>query len=165
MTRVAVDAFGGDYAPEQIVEGALRAAEMDGISVILTGNETRLKALLNGKPGSDRIEIEHAPEVIQMDEEPVDAVRKKTQSSLVTAARLVKEGRAEALVSAGSTGATMAASLFTIRRIKGVERPAITSLMPTLAEWPWLWMWCQRDCRPNQLFNSPKWVPSMPNMS
>lgn len=153
MTRVAVDAFGGDYAPEQIVEGALRAAEMDGISVILTGNETRLKALLNGKPGSDRIEIEHAPEVIQMDEEPVDAVRKKTQSSLVTAARLVKEGRAEALVSAGSTGATMAASLFTIRRIKGVERPAITSLMPTLSGMALVVdVGANVDCRPNQLF-------------
>ena len=153
MTRVAVDAFGGDYAPEQIVEGALRAAEMDGISVILTGNETRLKALLNGKPGSDRIEIEHAPEVIQMDEEPVDAVRKKTQSSLVTAARLVKEGRAEALVSAGSTGATMAASVFTIRRIKGVERPAITSLMPTLSGMALVVdVGANVDCRPNQLF-------------
>jgi glycerol-3-phosphate acyltransferase PlsX len=153
VTRVAVDAFGGDYAPEQIVEGALRAAEMDGISVILTGNETRLKALLNGKPGSDRIEIEHAPEVIQMDEEPVDAVRKKTQSSLVTAARLVKEGRAEALVSAGSTGATMAASLFTIRRIKGVERPAITSLMPTLSGMALVVdVGANVDCRPNQLF-------------
>ena len=152
MTKVAVDAFGGDYAPEQIVEGALRAAELDGISVILAGNEARLRALVNGKPGSDRIEIVHAPQVIQMDEDPVDAVRKKDQSSLVTAARLVKEGRAEALVSAGSTGATMAASLFTIRRIKGVERPAITSLMPTLSGMALIVdVGANVDCRPNQL--------------
>ena len=152
MTKVAVDAFGGDYAPEQIVEGALRAAELDGISVILAGNEARLKALVNGKPGSDRIEIEHAPQVIQMDEDPVEAVRKKDQSSLVVAARLVKEGRAEALVSAGSTGATMAASLFTIRRIKGVERPAITSLMPTLSGMALVVdVGANVDCRPNQL--------------
>ena len=76
MVKIAVDAFGGDYAPEQIVKGALQAAEQDGIRVILTGNETRLKSLVNGKPGSELIEIVHAPEVIQMDE-AAEAVRSK----------------------------------------------------------------------------------------
>ncbi|HHY14806.1 MAG TPA: phosphate--acyl-ACP acyltransferase, partial [Firmicutes bacterium] len=131
MAKVAVDAFGGDYAPQQIVEGALRAADQDGIGVILTGDEQRLKQLVGGRPGSKRIEIVHAPEIIQMDEAPVEAVRRKKESSLSVAARLVRDERAGAMVSAGSTGATLAASLFIIRRIKGVERPAITSFMPT----------------------------------
>ena len=131
MTRIAVDGYGGDYAPEQIVEGALQAADMYGIPIYLTGDEKRLKPLVDGKAGSSLIEIVHAPEVITMDEAPVEAVRKKKQSSLVAAAELVRNKQAQAFVSAGSTGATMAASLFVIRRIKGVERPAITSLMPT----------------------------------
>ncbi|NMB02547.1 MAG: phosphate acyltransferase PlsX [Firmicutes bacterium] len=152
VTRIAVDAFGGDYAPEQIVEGALQAAELDGISIVLTGDEARLKSLVSGKAGSNRIEIVHAPEVIQMDEAPVDAVRKKTESSLVKAAHLVKDGQADALVSAGSTGATMAASLFVIRRIKGVERPAITTLMPTRTGVALVVdAGANVDCRPNQL--------------
>jgi glycerol-3-phosphate acyltransferase PlsX len=151
VIKVAVDAFGGDYAPEQIVEGALQAAEFDGIGVILTGNEARLRSLINGKPGSDRIEIVHAPEVIQMDE-AAEAVRTKTESSLVKAAQLVKEGHAGALVSAGSTGATMAASVLTIRRIKGVERPAITSLMPTRTGVALIVdVGANVDCKPSQL--------------
>lgn len=132
MTKIAVDGFGGDYAPEQIVEGALQAAEMYGISSILTGDKQRLRALIEGKPGSNLIEIVHAPEIIGMNESPVEAVRRKKDSSLVAAARLVRENQAVGLVSAGSTGATLAASLFVIGRIKGVERPAITTLMPTL---------------------------------
>ncbi len=151
MIKVAVDAFGGDYAPEQIVEGALHAAEVDGIGVILTGNEVRLKSLINGKPGSDRVEIVHAPDVIHMDE-AAEAVRTKTESSLVKAAQLVKEGHAGALVSAGSTGATMAASVLTIRRIKGVERPAITSLMPTRTGVALIVdVGANVDCKPSQL--------------
>ncbi|MCK9524681.1 MAG: phosphate acyltransferase PlsX [Limnochordia bacterium] len=150
MTKVAVDAFGGDYAPEQIVQGALQAAE-GGIEVILTGDEARLKSLINGKPGRDRIEIVHAPDVIEMDE-AAEAVRTKPQSSLVKAAEMVKEGRAGALVSAGSTGATMAASVLTIRRIKGVERPAITSLMPTRSGVALVVdVGANVDCKPNQL--------------
>lgn len=151
MTKIAVDAFGGDYAPEQIVEGALQAAELDGISVILTGDEGRLKSLISGKPGSERIEIVHAPDVIHMDE-AAEAVRTKPESSLVRAAQLVREGRAGALVSAGSTGAAMAASVLTIRRIKGVERPAITSLMPTRRGVALVVdVGANVDCKPSQL--------------
>lgn len=152
MTKIAVDAFGGDYAPEQIVEGALRAADQDGISVILTGDEGKLRSLISGKPGSELIEIVHAPKVIQMDEAPVEAVRQKKDSTLVRAAELVKSGDAHALVSAGSTGATMAAALFVIRRIKGVERPAITSLLPSAKGVSLIVdAGANVDCRPNQL--------------
>jgi len=151
VIKVAVDAFGGDYAPEQILEGALQAAELDGIRVILTGNEARLKSLLNGKPGSDHIEVVHAPDVIQMDE-AAEAVRLKPDSSLVKAAQLVRDGQAEAMVSAGSTGATMAAAVLTIRRIKGVERPAITSLMPTRKGVSLMVdVGANVDCKPSQL--------------
>jgi len=152
MIKVAVDAFGGDYAPEQIVEGALRAADEDKISIILTGDEKRLKTLIDGKAGSQLIEIVHASDVIQMDEAPVDAVRQKKDSSLVRVAQLVQSGDANALVSAGSTGATMAAALFIIKRIKGVERPAITSLLPSgkgvslIVD-----AGANVDCRPSQL--------------
>lgn len=152
MIKVAVDAFGGDFAPEQIVEGALEAAAHDGAQVVLVGDEARLKTLVQGKNGSERVEVVHASEVIHMDEEPVKAVRSKEDSSLVVAAKLVGKGEAAALVSAGSTGATLAASLFHIRRIKGVERPAITTLMPTRTGFALvLDVGANSDCRPNQL--------------
>ena len=152
MTKIAVDAFGGDYAPEQIVDGALQAAASEGIDIILTGDERKLKPLLNGRAGREKIEIVHAPEVILMDESPVEAVRRKKNSSLAAAATLVKNGRAGALVSAGSTGATMAAALFIIKRIKGIERPAITSLMPTLKGTKLIVdVGANVDCRPKQL--------------
>lgn len=152
MTRIAVDAFGGDYAPEQIVEGALLAADKEGITVVLTGNESRLKPLVAGKAGSNRVEIVHAPEVVQMDDEPVAAVRAKTDSSLVQGARLVREGKADALVSAGNTGASLAAALFNIGRIKGVERPAISTLMPTAKGFSLvLDAGANVDCRPSML--------------
>lgn len=152
MTIVAVDAYGGDFAPEQIVEGALQAAELEGISIILTGDQKKLKALVDGKAGSKKVEIVHAPAVIQMHEAPVEAVRSKTDSSLTVAARLVQEKKAAALVSAGSTGATLAASLFVIRRIPGVERPAITTLIPTATGLSLLAdAGANVDCRPSHL--------------
>ena len=152
MSKIALDAFGGDNAPEEIVEGALLAAELEGISVILTGDEHRLRSLVGGKAGSNRIEIVHAPEVVQMDEEPVAAVRSKRDSSLVRGAQLVRQGEAQALVSAGSTGATLAAALFNIGRIKGVERPAISTILPTAAGFTLvLDVGANVDCRPSQL--------------
>ncbi len=150
--KIAVDAFGGDYAPEPIVEGALQAANMYKISLILTGDEIRLRSLVGDKPGSTYIEIVNASEQIQMNEHPVEAVRTKKDSSLMVAARLVREKRAVGMVSAGNTGAVMAASLLGIGRIKGIERPAITSLMPTLkGVCLILDVGANVDCRPNQL--------------
>src|SRR5690554_2627280 len=97
--KIAVDAFGGDYAPNQIVEGALQAAHLDGVKILLVGDEARLKSLVAQNP-SELVEIVHAPEIIGMDESPVEAVRHKKDSSLVVAARLVREGKAVGLVSA-----------------------------------------------------------------
>lgn len=126
--KIAVDAMGGDYAPREIVAGALEAVR-DGIEVILVGDsDSILKELGNGR--RDSIEIVHAAETIAMGEQPAIAVRKKKDSSIVRSVRLVKEGRAGAFVCAGSTGAVMAASLLGLGRIKGIDRPAIASVFP-----------------------------------
>lgn len=126
--KIAVDAMGGDYAPHEIVMGALEAGR-DGIEVILLGDsESILKELGNNK--RDMIDIVHTTETIAMGEQPANAVRKKKDSSIVRAVQLVKEGKASAFVSAGSTGAVMAAALLGLGRIKGIDRPAIASVIP-----------------------------------
>ena len=121
MIRVAVDALGGDNAPEEIVAGALEA-KAPGITPILTG-----------PPGLDTggLELIEAPQVIAMDEKPADAVREKPHSSLVAACRAVADDRADVALSAGNTGAMLAASLVQIRRLPGVRRPAIAVVLPT----------------------------------
>jgi phosphate acyltransferase len=120
MTRVAVDAMGGDRGPEEIVAGALDAAS-DAVTPLLVGPS-----------GLDThgLELIEAPDVIAMDEKPTEAVRAKPDSSLVAASRAVGEGKAEAVVSAGNTGAMLAACLLELRRIPGVRRPAIAVTIP-----------------------------------
>ena len=120
--RVAVDAMGADRGPEEIVAGAkAAAASRGGIEPVIVGPAS-LEA--------QGLELVEAPDVIEMDEKPTEAVRSKPNSSLVVACRLVGEGRAEAVVSPGNTGAMLAASLFHIRRIKGILRPAIAVVIP-----------------------------------
>lgn len=130
--KIAVDAMGGDYAPGEIVKGALRSIEHFDIEVILVGQPERIKEFLPQGELPNRIRIQEATEVVEMDEHPAQAVRKKKDSSIVVATRMVKEGTADALVSAGSTGAQMAASLLGLGRIKGIDRPAIVTVLPTL---------------------------------
>lgn len=129
--KIALDAMGGDYAPEQIVQGALIAAREDKIQIILVGKQEVIDRELNGDYADGLISVVHAPEVIEMGEHPVTAVRRKKGSSIVVATQLVKDGAADAVVSAGSTGAQMASSLFILGRIPGIDRPAISSLLPT----------------------------------
>jgi phosphate acyltransferase len=124
---IAVDAEGGDNAPRAIVEGALRAASAQ-IHVLLVGRAARLRELVGGAPYA---EIVDAAEVIGSGDEPARAVRDKPQSSMMVAARLVAEGRADAFYSAGNTGACLAAGLLTVRRLKGVLRPAICVVLPS----------------------------------
>jgi glycerol-3-phosphate acyltransferase PlsX len=120
--RVAVDAGGGDHAPEEIVAGAIRAYE-DGIEVLLVGPG------LTGVPSG--IEVVEAADVIAMDDpDPAKAVRSRRQSSVAVASRLVKEGRADAVFSAGSTGAALAAGVLEVGRIRGVARPALAVVLP-----------------------------------
>ncbi|MHB0913689.1 MAG: phosphate acyltransferase PlsX [Armatimonadota bacterium] len=127
--RIAVDAMGGDHAPAEIVRGAVEAAEKYGIPVVLVGDEGAVRAHLRGShPG---VEVLHASEVVGMDEHPASAIRRKSDSSIVVAGNLVKRGEAQAVVSAGNTGAAMAVGTLKIGRIKGIDRPAICSLLPT----------------------------------
>ena len=126
---VAVDAMGGDRAPGEIVAGARRAAEEDGIAVVLVGPPD-----LIGDVGD--LELVACTEVIGMEEDPAHGVRRKKDSSLVRAAELVRDGKASAMVSAGNTGATMASALLRMGRLRGVARPAIATPLPRIGRQP-----------------------------
>lgn len=129
--RIAVDAMGGDFGPRIVVPAAVDAAR-EGIAIALVGNEERIKAELAGLnvDGLD-IQVVHASQVVEMDDKPADAMRRKKDSSIQVACKLVKEGEAHGVVSAGNSGATVACGMFTIGRIKGVQRPALAGLLPT----------------------------------
>ena len=130
--RTAVDAMGGDFAPKEIVRGAVEAAKKYDCEIVLVGDEEQIRAELHGEdPASLRISIVHASEVIGMNEHPAEAVRSKKDSSVVVATRLVKDGSCDAVFSAGSTGAAVAAAQLILHRIRGVGRPAIATPMPT----------------------------------
>src|SRR4029079_455905 len=120
--RIAVDAMGGDHAPRAAVEGACLAAVEDGASVLLVGDEKRVRAELDrlNRP-CPRIEIVHADEVVEMDDPPITPIRKKRRSSMRICAQLVKEGRAQAMVTAGNTGAAMITAKMVIGAIDGVD--------------------------------------------
>jgi phosphate acyltransferase len=130
LLTVALDAMGGDHAPHEAVAGAVEAAATGKVRVLLCGPEDRLKDELGGRlpPGVDIVD---APQVIDSHEDPAFAVRAKPDSSLVQCCRAVREGGAVAAVSAGSTGAMLAASLLHLRRIEGVLRPAIVQPVPS----------------------------------
>jgi len=129
--RIAVDAMGGDRAPQAPVEGALQAlAQDETLEVVLVGAPAALAATL--RPEVPRLTVVEAVEVITPDEPPVAAVRQKPDASLVKAVQLVADGAADGMVSAGNTGALMAAGLMLLGRITGVERPALTAVLPTV---------------------------------
>jgi len=131
--KVAVDAMGGDHAPHASVEGAVLAAREFGIPVILVGDEDRIRQeLLRHEVENLPLEIRHTSEIVAMDETPTTAIKKKRDSSLRVAFELVRDRKAHAVVSAGNSGAAMAAALFVLRRLKGVERPAINTIIPSL---------------------------------
>ena len=129
---VAVDAMGGDHAPQVVLEGVRQALDADAqLSIILTGNAESIEAFSKEEQLSGRVEAVAASEFIDMDEHPALAVRRKKDSSVVVGCQLVNDGRAKAFFSAGSTGASMAAAIMYIGRIKGVHRPAIASVIPS----------------------------------
>lgn len=134
ITKVALDAMGGDNAPKEIVKGAVEAVKLrQDIKVLLTGQEEVLKKELSEYTyPKDQIEIVNATEVIETAEPPVMAIRRKKDSSIVVAMNLVKKKEADAFVSAGSTGAVLVGGQVLVGRIKGVERPPLAPLMPTL---------------------------------
>ena len=142
MTRIALDAMGGDYAPDEIVVGAVESATgIPDVKVLLVGQLAPIQAVLDKLPPKLKaasreaiekgtLEIVHAPDVAEMDDSPVDAVRKKKDCSINVAMRLVKEGRADAFVSAGNSGAVATSAILILGRIPGVKRPAIATVLP-----------------------------------
>lgn len=132
MEKIAVDAMGGDYAPLEIVLGAVQAVRDFRIPVVLVGDEAQIRPILEkeGAASDPLITIHHASEVIGMDEHPGMAYRKKKDASVSVGARLVRSGECGALVAPGSTGAAVTAGLFGIGRVKGIDRPAILTPIP-----------------------------------
>lgn len=130
--KIAIDAMGGDHAPAEIVKGAVEAAGKYEIPVILVGDRDIIESeLAKYAVANLPIEVKHASEVVEMDEHPANAIRRKSDSSIVVAADLVNAGDAQAMVSAGNTGAAMAVATLKLGRIPGIDRPAIGALFPT----------------------------------
>lgn len=151
--KIAVDAMGGDNAPEDIVRGAMAFVEQHKNEVILIGDENKIAQIARTSPHWEkRLHVCHAPAVASATLSPTEVIRKQKDSSIVVAARLVKEGEANALVSAGNTGVTMVAALMTLGRIRGIDRPAIATAIPTKAgPCVVLDVGANADSRPNHL--------------
>lgn len=152
--RIVLDAMGGDYAPEAAVAGGVAAARELGIEVVLVGREDAVRAeLARHDTAGLALPIVHTEEVIAMEEHAAMAVRKKKDSSIVVGMRLVRDGEAEAFVSAGHTGACMAAALFILGRLPGVERAPLATVFPSRTGRPFILtdIGANTDCRPEYL--------------
>ncbi len=149
--RIAIDAMGGDHAPEEIVAGALLAAAESNAQIILVGDEPRVRALLRGSAAAT-VSVVHAPEAVPMDQSASAALRSADRTSLGIAVGLVKRGEADAVVSAGNSGAFLAIALIKLRPIEGVSRPAIATVWPAL-DGPTVLLdsGANVDCRPEWL--------------
>lgn len=133
MVKIAVDAMGGDHAPLEIIKGSVQASqELPDVGIILAGDPLQINPLLKKFKAPASITVAPATQVIGMNEHPVSAVREKKDSSINVALDQVKQHKAQAVVSAGNTGALMAAALFKLGRIPGIERPAIATIFPTI---------------------------------
>ncbi len=153
--KIALDAMGGDYAPAATVEGAIEALnENRDISVILVGNEAGIYSELKKRDCQDLpISIRHASQIVEMDESPLAALRRKKDSSVRVAVDLVKSGDADAMVSAGNSGVVMATSLYVLGKLPGVERPAIAAVMPSLKDhFVLIDAGANVDCKPLHLY-------------
>ncbi|MBW4884123.1 MAG: phosphate acyltransferase PlsX [Bacillus sp. (in: Bacteria)] len=129
--KIAVDAMGGDNAPKAVIEGVMKAVEdFEDLEITLIGDREKIAEHITEH---ERITVKHAEEVIEATDEPVRAVRRKKNSSMVLMAGEVAEGRADACISAGNTGALMTAGLFIVGRIEGIERPALAPTLPTVS--------------------------------
>lgn len=128
MTKIAVDCMGGDYAPEEIVKGCILAYRELGLQSVLVGDQEKIKSILKGE-GCESLEVVHAEDVVHMHEPPSNVLKKKN-SSLYVAGKLVREGYADGLVSAGNTGAVLTVGKFVVGSIEELERPAIAVALP-----------------------------------
>jgi glycerol-3-phosphate acyltransferase PlsX len=150
---IAVDAAGGDYAPYEVVKGAIKAAQEFGVEIALVGKKDMLHVLAGRSLRKSGITIVDAPQVIDCDETPMKAIRDKPDSSIVVGINLVKNGQAAAFVSAGSSGAVFGAALLYLGKVNGVTRPAIGCFLDTISSFPALLVdaGANADCRPEHL--------------
>jgi glycerol-3-phosphate acyltransferase PlsX len=150
---IAVDAAGGDYAPHEVVKGALKAAQEYGVEIALVGRRNVLHVLTGRSSRKSGISIVDATQVIDYHEPPIKALQSKPDSSIVVGINLLRSGHASAFVSAGNTGAVVGAALFTLGKTKGVSRPAIGCFLDTVASKPPLLVdaGANADCRPKHL--------------
>ena len=128
--KIIIDAMGGDNAPREIVKGALKARKELGVELLLVGKREEIEAVLRDEKVTDLPEIMDARDVITMDDDPSTATRRKKDSSMAVALRLLKEGRGDAVVSAGSTGALLTGATLTVKRIRGIRRAALAPVLP-----------------------------------
>jgi len=130
-----VDAMGGDYAPEEIIEGCIEAVNSkNGFDIELIGIEEKIRKILDGKTGlNDRISITHASQVITNKDKPTEAIKQKIDSSMVIGLKKIKESKGQVFISAGSTGALLAGALLIAGRIPGIQRPALAPIVPSLS--------------------------------
>ncbi|CZQ82782.1 fatty acid synthesis plsx protein [Trichococcus palustris] len=156
--RIAVDAMGGDNAPQAIVEGVLLAAkEFNDLEFVLFGDETKIRSAIGTQTIDEKkIRIVHTDEKINSDDEPVKAIRRKKQASMVLAAQAVKDKEADALFSAGNTGALLTAGLLIIGRIKGIDRPALMPILPVIGKKDQQFLLmdagANADCKPENVY-------------
>ena len=151
--KIVVDGFGGDHAPLAVLEGCAMAVKAYGVEILLTGDQQKLEQIAREKGISlDGIQIVHAPDVIEMHDDPVSLLKAKSQSSMAVAFQLLKEGKGDAFVSAGSTGAIVVGANFIIKRIKGIKRAGLATVIPT-ASGCYLLMdaGANLDCKPETL--------------
>lgn len=132
QARIAIDAMGGDYAPAEVVVGAIRAQEELGVKILLVGDPAQIEASIKHHRSALQPEIVPAEGVIEMHEEPLTGIRRKPKASINVAMDLVKRGQADAVVSAGHSGAAMASALLRLGRLPGIDRPAIGTVLPTV---------------------------------
>jgi glycerol-3-phosphate acyltransferase PlsX len=154
--KIAVDAMGGDFAPAEIVKGAIKAAREYKVNIILVGKKPVLHVLAGKNLKKLGMSIVHAPQVIGFHEHPMEALKTKPRSSISVGIGLIKEGKADAFVSAGSTGGVFAASLFMLGKIPGVERPSIASIINlghSVAPFMLTDSGANADCRPGHLLH------------
>jgi len=151
--RIAVDASGGEYAPNEIVKGAIKASQEYGVRIILVGKKSLLHLLAGKQLKKLDLSIVGASQNIDFHEHPMEAIRKKPRSSIVVGINLLKEGKADAFISAGNTGAVLCAALFGLGKVEGIERPALASIISLNRYSPALLLdaGANADCRPSHL--------------
>lgn len=151
--RIAIDAMGGDHAPAEIITGALRAREELDVEILLVGDPQQIESHLPQQTNFGQLEIVPSEGTIEMHEEPLSGIKRKPKASINVAMDLVKQQRADAVVSAGHSGAAMAAGLLRLGRLKGIDRPAIGAVLPTIASKPVIILdvGANVDCRPKFL--------------